>query len=283
MRLRLAPLAFIVASFAMSGPVLADDYNGGGKDAPPLTPQQLYLSELKSNVASAYLAHRKAGGSPADFPQEEIASLENALNGGQPFSVSVPASYPSAYSYNQLSSVVWQAQINDCFCGPASAYMALASRGTGNNYFGAALDQNNLSTSYWLQTDQNCPGNGTPRTTNWRFTLNGWVDNTADGWYLLTNYGYADAADVATKVVMDVDYGYAPVFNIWMSNSRGWLQGWSDVYGPNIYHYVPGYGYTGYGDYFSYVEVWGQVTAGAKWGTTKETFASILSSMGLVW
>lgn len=274
----------LALTFSLAAPLHAnaDDFNGGGTNAEPQTENQIYRSALKSQVAATYLAHRKAGGTPANFPAEQIALLERELNDGEPLDLSINAQYPSNYPSGSLGSPAYQEQINECFCGPASAWMALKHRGAGNNHFGAALNQDNLSTWYWLETDQACPGEGTPRGTNWEHTLNSWVDATDDGWYLLTPYDYADAADVAGKVVVNIDYGYAPVFNIWMNTSRGYLPGWSSAYG-EVKHYVPGRGYTSYGDYFNYIEVFAPVTSGYKNGITKERFAGILSNMGIIW
>jgi hypothetical protein len=275
----------IAITAVAAAPVQADgprEFNGGGKEPTPQTPHELYLSALKSDFATAYLAHRKAGGSPADFPAEELATLERELNDGQSFGIVLPASYPSNFYSNALGSPAYQEQINGCYCGPASAWMALAHTGAGNNYFGAELNQPNLATSFWLNTDPNCPGNGTGRGSNWTHTLNSWVDGTDAGWYLLTNYGYADAADVASKFVTDIDYNFAPVMNIHMNSARGYLPGWSAGWG-DVWHYVPGFGYSQYGDYLNYVEVFGPVTSGYKYGVTKELFASILTDMGILW
>jgi hypothetical protein len=181
----------------------------------------------------------------------------------------------------------YQAQATNCWCGPASAWVALKYMGAGNNYFGADLWQSNLATSFWLNTDPTpCDAQhtnvGTPRGSNWTKTLNSWTDGTEAGWYVLQNYNYADAADVASKVTLDIDYNYIPVFNVRMNSTRGYLPGWSAVYG-DVYHYVPGFGYNQYGDYFDYVEVFQPVGLGYKYNVTKELFASILSYMGLVW
>jgi hypothetical protein len=211
-----------------------------------------------------------------------LGELEKALNAGQHFGPA-PYVYPANFSSNQLNYTTFQQQINECYCGPASAWMAMASKGIGNNYFGAALTQDNLATSFWLSTSGPPTCNGTARGSNWPHTLNAWVDQTDAGWYLVTNYtGWADAADVASKFVTDIDNQYAPIMNIWMNSSRGYLPGWSGY--TDVHHYVPGYGYSGYGDYFNYVEVFGPVTAGYKSGVTKELFAAIIQyGMGMIW
>lgn len=54
-------LAITVFTILASAPASAD-YNGGGGDAPPLTPTEALQSQVKTDIANAYLQHRKAGG-----------------------------------------------------------------------------------------------------------------------------------------------------------------------------------------------------------------------------
>ena len=93
--------------------------------------------------------------------------------------------------------------------------------------------------------------------------------------------GSADAATVASNAILDIDYGYSPVFNAHMNPTYGYLLGWSSTYG-DVWHYVPGYGYSGYGDTLAYVEVFAPVTSGYK-ATYKETFSNAMYQMGMIW
>jgi hypothetical protein len=254
-------------------------YNGGDEQHAISTPAGIMASAFKEEFFRGYYEYRKAGGDPAAF--KEISSLEDAINAGEPFNISVPVAYPAASmarSLNPLPS--YQAQINNYYCGPASAWVAMTHRGIGSNHFGASLNQPNLGTWYWLETDTYT---ATPRGENWRKTLNGWVDGTNDGWYVVHSYGsYAPAEDVASKFASNIDNSYAPVLNIWMNSSRGYLPGWTSGWG-EVRHYVPGFGYAQYGDYLHYVEVFQPVGLGRKYNITKEFFAGILGGKGMIW
>lgn len=273
--------AFAIGLFT-AHPASADDeggrtYDGGGGVPAPLSAAGAARNATKSEIATAYLAYRKSGGMPADFP--DLQRLQDIFNDGRPLELVVPAAYPAQYSSNSLGSPSYQAQINDWYCGPASAWVAMTHLGIGNNHFGASLTQSNLGTWYWLETDT---GQQTPRGENWRKTLNGWVDATNDGWYEVQTYGsWADAADVASKFALNIDANHAPVMNVWMTAARGRLPGWGTY--ADVKHYVPGLGYGQYGDYLHYVEVFATVGAGYKYDITKEFFAGIVASYGMIW
>lgn len=44
----------------------------------------------------------------------------------------------------------------------------------------------------------------------------------------------------------DIDFNYAPIMNIYMNSTRGYLPGWSASWG-DVWHYVPGFGYGAFG------------------------------------
>lgn len=258
------------------GPVRT--FNGGGEKQIPQSVEEAAKDEFKGQFAKAYLAHRKAGGTPADFPGG-LAPLEMELNGGESLGTMSIMAYPAPYASNALSpSPSYQAQETNYYCGPASAWVALKHRGAGNNHFGAPLNQTNLATWYWLNTTTE----GTARGVNWSHTLNSWTDGTDAGWYIVHNYGsYAPAEDVASKFATNIDSSYAPIMNVWMTAARGRLPGW-ETYG-DVKHYVPGFGYGQYGDYLHYVEVFASVGLGYKYNISKEFFAGIVASYGMIW
>ena len=274
-------LAFLLSALPISvnadeGPGLT--YNGGGGEPTGPQPASAVLaSKLKSEFFAGYYAHRKAGGTLADF--KDLTALDDILNGGVPLELSVAMAYPAESSAMSLPSPQYQAQTNDYYCGPASAWVALKHLGMGNNYWGASLIQSNLATDYWLRTDTFLQ---TPRENNWRMTLNGWVDRTEEGWYLVHTYGsFAPAEDVASKFAANIDGYHAPIMNVWMTTTRGKLPGWQNY--SDVKHYVPGFGYAQYGDYLHYVEVFNPATLGYKYNITKELFASIVASYGMIW
>lgn len=276
----------IAISVLVSAPAKAEDgpgrtFNGGGSQPADLTANDVARAAFKSAFATSYFDHRRAGGTLADF-KGGLGTLELNLNGGQPFDTASPMAYPANNSYNSLGSPAYQAQETSYYCGPASAWVALKHMGAGNNHFGAALIQSNLATSFWLQTTDPA---GTPRGSNWTKTLNGWSDGTYDqGFYVVHDYGsYVPAADIASKFTLDIDAGYAPIVNVWMNSTRGWLRDWSGRGYVDVWHYVPGYGYSQYGDYLDYVEVFGAVGAGYKPNITKELFASLVASYGIIY
>lgn len=281
MRILAFSLAVFVGIATNSLPARADDgptgaYRGGGGTPAYNSPEGLAASAFKSAFFAGYYEHRKAGGTLADF--KDLAPLSRRLG----IEVVAPMAYPAPYYSNVLYPYPqYEAQINDWYCGPASAWVAMKHRGIGNNHFGAPLTQQNLGTWYWLETDTY---KQTPRGENWRRTLNGWVDGTNDGWYAVHTYGgYAPAADVASKFASDIDLSFAPVMNVLMNSSRGWLQGWKGLGYQFSEHYVPGFGYNQYGDFLHYVEVFGRATPGYKWSETKETFATLVGGYGMIW
>lgn len=288
---KLVGVLSILMSALASVPIHAEDgsrgtFNGGGERREPLPPSEVARNALKSQFAAGYYAHRKAGGTLANF-KGGLATLEVALNGGESFGAVSPTSYPAPYEWNILSPASYQAQQNGWYCGPASAWVALRQQGAGNNHYGAGLSQDNVATSYWLNTHCNntttCTNPaGTGRGANWTKTLNGWTSGVYDrGWYVVHDYyGYVDAADVASKFTVNIDAGYAPIMNVHMSRARGWLPGWRP--GEDIHHYVPGYGYSQFGDFLNYIEVFSAATVGYK-STTKEQFATLLGGKGMIW
>lgn len=279
-----AVLTIAITALA-SAPAKAEDgpgrtFNGGGGQPATLSADDVERAAIKSAFATSYFDHRRAGGTLASFPGG-LGPLELALNGGRPFDTASPMAYPANNSYNSLGSPSYQAQETNYYCGPASAWVALKHKGAGNNHFGAALTQSNLATSYWLQTTN---PDGTPRGSNWTKTLNEWTDGIPGGFYVVHSYGsYAPAEDVASKFTLDIDAAYAPIMNVWMTGARGWLPSWQNKGYSDVKHYVPGFGYSQYGDYLNYIEVFGSVGAGYYSGVTKELFAGLVASYGMIY
>lgn len=232
---------------------------------------------MKSQFADGYYEHRKAGGTLHNFKPMRL--LVEAL--GASSEVVMPQAYPAAYPSLSLSPTpTFQNQINNYYCGPASAWVAMTYKGIGNNHFGAPLTQPNLGTWYWLETDV---GQQTPRGENWRKTLNGWVDGTNDGWYVASNIGSVDPPLVASRFSIDIEVNYAPIMNVFMTVSRGFLPSWEGDGYDNVAHYVPGYGYAQYGDFLHYIEVFGPVGSGYYTNVTKEKFAQLVAGYGMIW
>jgi hypothetical protein len=278
---------FAIAVSMTSGMSASADggtFNGGGRDSQPLTRSEIQKNDFKSSFAVKYLAHLKSGGTAANFPGG-LKSLERLLNDGQPFDTAATQGEvtPLAYPASNLSKSLfpqYQAQETPYFCGPASAWVALKWLSAGNSYSGnLTLNQTNLGSSSWLNTNN---PNGTGRGSNWTHTLNSWKDGTDSGWYIVANFGAsASATDVASKFATDIDLDYVPVMNVYMTPSRGLLPGWQSY--TEVWHYVPGRGYSQYGDYLDYIEVFQPVGLGPKYNITKEFFAAIVSSYGMIW
>lgn len=281
--MRTLPVLFTLAILflSMPVPVAGDDgprtYNGGGDRPAPLSATSQLADAQKSGFFEGYYAYRKAGGLPTGFKDPQ--ALDGILNGGSPLNLSLTMAYPANSPAKSLPSPQFQAQQNDYYCGPASAWVAMTHLGIGNNHFGAPLTQSNLGTWYWLETDV---GLQTPRGENWRKTLNGWVTGSSNGWYVVHSYGsFAAAEDVASKFTANIDHSYAPIMNVWMTPGRGMLPGWQNY--TDVKHYVPGFGYAQYGDYLHYVEVFTPATLGYKYNITKEAFSRIVASYGMIW
>lgn len=231
---------------------------------------------MKAQVAAAYAAHKRAGGSPAEFASE-FAALDLLLNGGKPLASgrSAPASTDAYYPSNMLYPG-WQLQINNWYCGPAAGWVAMNWVGAPNNHFGAPMNQPNLGTWYWLETDTYT---ATPLGENWLRTLNGWVDGTSDGWYLVA--WSPTSTQVADFSSLNIDGSHIPVLDIEMSGTNGYLHSGYVAYG-TVQHYVAGSGYSDWGSTINYIDPWGAVQPGER-ANTASLFSSLMRNHGIVW
>lgn len=277
-RLVIVALLTLATSLSASTPINAD---GPNQQPPrqPLSPRLQVLGQLKAQVAAEYAAHKRAGGTPQEFAQRS-AELGLALNGGKPLpsrtNASAGAPGTDAYSESRRLYPGWQLQINDWYCGPAAGWVAMNWLGAPNNHFGAAMNQPNLGTWYWLETDTYT---ATPLGENWRKTLNGWVDGTNAGFYLVA--WSPSATQVADFTSYDIDSNYIPILDIQMSQTNGYLHFGYQAYGV-VQHYVAGSGYSSWGSSINYIDPWGAVQPGERVASAS-SFSSMMRSHGMVW
>jgi hypothetical protein len=136
----------------------------GGRDGPqaadPPTPAEQRINADKLRVAKAFMKHHRADGTIEAFAPQ-IEALERRLNDGVPITggvtsprghsgnggITIQSHTADAYTYP-----AYQLQSNDYYCGPASAWAALAWKSAGNSYLGQSLTQGNLASSGWLNT-----------------------------------------------------------------------------------------------------------------------------------
>lgn len=271
-------------------PAAAQGNGDGPQAADPPTAADHRVNADKLRVAKQFMKHRLSNGSIEAFAPQ-IEALERRLNGGQPIDggvtsprgrsgqggIVIQSHTADAYTYP-----AYQLQINNWYCGPASAWAALAWKGYGNSYLGQSLTQSNLASSGWLNTI-NCPNNpcGTGFGTNWTHTLNAWGDGTDAGWY--ARYVAPSAATVEYAIHVDLNFNWLPVFDVYMNSTRGFLPGYSPTY-TEVWHYVVGMGYSNYGQLIHWVDPWSAISPGYNYNLASSSWSSLMGSpYGMIW
>lgn len=247
----------------------------------PLTAEEQLRAADKGAVAQKYLAHKRAGGSVADF-SAELAALQSRL-GGDPMAQR-SGGQPSQVLTGEQGNIypTWNLQEQGWWCGPANAWIAVQYHYDGlNSYYDEELIQTSLANSNWLQTTY--PG-GTGFGSNWPETLNGWRTNNPNGWWIRTVSPSAES--LAGAVVIDVDSFHVSVIDVQMNATRGYLAGYTagegDQFG-NIWHYVSATGYSDYGNVVGYLDTSSLGSPGynVNYATVFATMTS--GGYGLIW
>jgi hypothetical protein len=292
LRRAMIALVTIGACLAASLPASADDRIGGRQSVSQPSAEDLRLSAMKIQSATAYYASKQAGNSIASF-DVQIADLERRLNGGSlvangytlrgapavssrvAATSSSPQTADSLYATLHLSPD-YQTQSTQYWCGPATAWNVMTWLGLGNSWRGETLTQEHLANSNWLNT--------TTAGTNlgddpWIKTLNGWTNGGSGGWYLIS--WAPSASTITVGLTDDIDHSFLAVYDVYMSAGTGKLPGYSGY--SEVWHYLAGTGYTNYGNNTDWLDPFTGGSPGFNYDYPVTNLVPMMASLGMIW
>ncbi|QAT39770.1 C39 family peptidase [Clostridium sp. JN-9] len=251
----------------------------------PLDPTSKLIADQKQNLAKMHMDAKlgKISGSYVNSSeknfQDKYGSKKRALtlNSSKPntqlMSLSVQAT--SSYSWNSISSLLQQSQINSYYCGPATAVEILGSKGV-------YISQNTAASSLGTTT------NGTDWYNGSIYPMQATLNSYENGYWYITYGTNIDASTFQNDVVYDIDNGYGVAGDAWEVPGGPHLVGHPT--NRTIFHWFAIDGYSNYGSTTHYADsVYG--ASSISWSgnvpqysnLASTTIAQIVNGRGIIW